>query len=137
MIKTLIQTATSHFCGDDKGTKNVTDFHIKVADSDGSMLVMDDEDNVLATAVVTDFVSASTETVGSALRNVLSDMNASGCFSNMSVFKPFSFLLEDAEGEMLSELFIVDDENIILTDDELLKGLDEELNDFLAKLLSE
>ena len=49
----------------------------------------------------------------------------------------FSFVLVDDEKETVAELLLIDDEDTLLLSDELLKGLDEELDDFLKKLLEE
>ena len=49
--------------------------------------------------------------------------------------KPYSFVLVDDDKETVSELLLVDDEDTMLLDDELLKGLDEELDAFLKNLL--
>ena len=50
--------------------------------------------------------------------------------------KPYSFVLVDEDKETLCDLYLVDDETVIV-DGELLKGLDEDLDDFLKKLLEE
>ena len=47
-----------------------------------------------------------------------------------------SFVLVDEDKETLCDLYLVDDETVIV-DGELLKGLDEDLDDFLKKLLEE
>ena len=52
----------------------------------------------------------------------------------MSILKPFSFVLEDEDKESLEELYLVDDE-VVMIDPELMAGLDEDLNDFMEKLL--
>ena len=54
----------------------------------------------------------------------------------MSILHPFSFVLMDEDGETMSDIYIVDDDTVIL-DTELLAGLDKELDDFLANLLNE
>ena len=65
------------------------------------------------------------------------------CIQNMKneleklpILKPYSFVLIDEDKETISDLYLVDDDTLIF-DDELLKGLDEELDEFLKKLLSE
>ena len=55
---------------------------------------------------------------------------------NMSILKPFSFVLEDDDKESLAELYIVDDETVII-DPDLMEGLDDDLNDFLNTLLKD
>lgn len=48
--------------------------------------------------------------------------------------EPYSFTLIDDDKETTSELLLVDSETLIVND-ELLKGLDEELDAFLKDLL--
>ena len=51
-----------------------------------------------------------------------------------TILKPYSFVLVDEEKETIAELLLVDDDTI-LVNDELLKGLDKELDEFLKELL--
>jgi hypothetical protein len=55
---------------------------------------------------------------------------------NMSILKPFSFVLENEDKEPVAELYLVDDETVIF-DPELMKGLDEDLDAFLKQLLKD
>ncbi len=55
---------------------------------------------------------------------------------NMSILKPFSFVLEDDDKETIAELYLVDDETVII-DPDLMEGLDDDLNKFLDDLLKE
>ena len=55
------------------------------------------------------------------------------CFDTLNVFKPFSFIAID-EDLSEEELLIVDDKNFIVGDD-LLKGLEDDLDSFLENLL--
>ncbi len=136
-IKETILQAVQHYCGGETQAKIVTDFHITFNSEDGTMTITDDEEQLLSSAVVCGLSGQTDECVEETLRAELSAMDADSDFTDISVFKPFSFLLDNKDGDMIAELHIVDDENIILTDEALLKGLDEELDDFLAKLLEE
>ncbi len=136
-IKNTVLSAIKQFSDTDTLNKIVTDFHIKVNESDGTFSITDDEDKTLASSVIDEFVDETQQNVEEILKNALAEMNAEEAFNETEVFKPFSFLLEDNEGETISELLIVDDETIFITDEELLKGLDEELDEFLKKLLAE
>lgn len=49
--------------------------------------------------------------------------------------KPYSFVLVDDDKETVAELLLIDDEDTLFLNDELLKGLDEELDSFLKDLL--
>ena len=51
-----------------------------------------------------------------------------------TILKPYSFVLVDEDKETVTELLLVDDDTM-LVNDELLKGLDKELDDFLKELL--
>ena len=57
-----------------------------------------------------------------------------GDFDKLTILKPYSFVLVDEEKETVAELLLVDDDTL-LVNDELLKGLDEELDSFLKELL--
>ena len=49
--------------------------------------------------------------------------------------KPYSFVLVDDEKETVADLLLMDDNETLFLNDELLKGLDEELDAFLKDLL--
>ena len=54
----------------------------------------------------------------------------------MGILKPFSFVLENDEKESIAELYIADDDTIIITGD-LMDGLDKDLDSFFEKLMKE
>ena len=68
------------------------------------------------------------------LKNVLRVLIDEGVFEHLSLLKPYSFVLVDDEKETVCELLLLDDDTLLL-DGELLKGLDEELDAFLKDLL--
>ena len=55
-------------------------------------------------------------------------------FDKLNILKPYSFVLVDEDKETIAELLLMDDDTL-LVNDELLKGLDEELDTFLKDLL--
>jgi hypothetical protein len=55
---------------------------------------------------------------------------------NMSILKPYSFVLDDDDKESIAELFVVDDD-VVIIDPDLMEGLDKDLDDFLDKLLAD
>ena len=57
-----------------------------------------------------------------------------GKFDKLTILKPFSFVLVDDDKETIAELLLMDDDTL-LVNEELLKGLDEELDSFLKELL--
>lgn len=58
-----------------------------------------------------------------------------GVLDKLAIMKPYSFVLVDEDRETVTELLLIDDEDTLLLNDELLKGLDEELDAFLKDLL--
>ena len=70
-----------------------------------------------------------------AFKKVLNQLSTEVEYATLSIIKPYSFVLVDDEKETIAELLLVDDEETLLLNDELLKGLDEELNAFLKDLL--
>ena len=55
---------------------------------------------------------------------------------NLGILKPYSFVLEDDDKENLGELYLADDDTIILGGD-LMENLDHDLDEFLDDLLKE
>ena len=55
---------------------------------------------------------------------------------SMGILKPFSFVLENDEKEILAELYLADDDTVIISG-ELMEGLDQELDNFLEKLMED
>ena len=102
------------------------------------MSVSDDNEVILSTVslpsdIELDDDTSQKEALLTTLRLELKKMDMEQCFDTLNVFKPFSFIAID---EDLSEedLLIVDDKNFIVGDD-LLKGLEDDLDSFLENLL--
>ena len=53
---------------------------------------------------------------------------------NLSILKPYAFVLEDDDREAVAELYVVDGDTVIV-DPDLMEGLDKDLDDFLENLL--
>ena len=74
------------------------------------------------------------ENVERILSSLLCNMKNEGKFDKLTILKPFSFVLVDDDRETIAELLLMDDDTL-LVNEELLKGLDEELDSFLKELL--
>lgn len=116
----------------------LTDIHLQVKPDSGELLAFNDNDDELTRCVVEQWIDNHEENfykeVTPVLRQCIQNMKET--LESLSILKPYSFVLVDDEKETLSDLYLVDDETVIL-DGELLKGLDEDLNVFLKKLLEE
>ena len=115
----------------------VTDFHIKVNSETGVLTIEDDDNTPLARVHITEWEGEQNRnTLEKELRNLLAKMQNDGCFENLNIAKPYSFVLTDEDDQSMVDMLIVDDDTLILSED-LLEGFDEEMNDFLKKLLEE
>lgn len=115
----------------------VTDFHIYVDSNSGDVNVMDDDDNSLAHVHILEWEGQHNEEVfEKEFRTILGEMYKNGSFDNLNIAKPYSFVLTDEDHQAIVDLLIVDDDTIILSED-LLKGFDEEMDEFLKHLLEE
>lgn len=116
----------------------VTDFHLQANSNSGELTIYNDDDEVLARTTLEEWTAYDGENfndeVERLLSTLLNEMKSKGTFDEVTVLKPYSFVLVDDEKETLAELLLMDDDTL-LVNDELLKGLDEELDDFLKKLL--
>ena len=118
----------------------VTDFHFQVNSESGNLTIFDDDDNVLATAHITEWEKFHQEdcyeVIENELRKLLNEIQKEGVLDNMNVPKPYSCLLVDDDKETIVDLLYVDDETYIITND-LLEGFDKEMDEFLRYLLEE
>lgn len=116
----------------------LTDIHIRVTQDTGEVMVFDDDERELTRCVVEQWIDNKDDNfyndVTSALRVVINKHKDS--IDSMSILKPFSLVLEDDDKETIAELYVVDDDTVII-DEELMVGLDKDLDDFFAKLISE
>ena len=117
----------------------ITDIQMQPNAFTGELTIYNDDDDVLAQAVIPEWEGYPMEgfyaDVESLLREELMKLQKEINFQDLSIFKPFSFVLIDDDKETVVELLLVDEEETLLVSDELLKGLDEELDAFLKDLL--
>lgn len=116
----------------------VTDIHLQANPTSGELVIFNDEDEELARTTIEEWMNYEGEDFSSdterTLSTLLNEMKSAGDFDQMTNLKPFSFVLVDEDKETLAELLLMDDDTLMVSD-ELLKGLDEELDEFLKKLL--
>lgn len=116
----------------------LTDIHVRVSQDSGELLAFDDEDNEITRCVVEQWIDNKDENfydeVAKTLRDVL--RKNSETIDNLGILKPYSFVLEDDDKENLGELYLADDDTIIVGGD-LMENLDSDLDSFLDNLLKE
>lgn len=138
IYSTLKEALASYIPGEDKNTV-VTDIHLQPRQDSGELVIFDDDDTELARTIIDEWVDyegddfyAETEPL---LRAEVTAVKEEGGLNDLRLMKPYSFVLVDDDKETVSDLLLIDDDDTLLLSDELLKGLDEELDDFLKKLL--
>ena len=120
----------------DQEASVLTDIHIRVVQETGEMLFFDDDDKELNRCVIEQWMDNKDddfyESVTTILRKgIEADKDL---LENLSILKPYAFVLEDDDREAVAELYVVDDDTVII-DTELMKDLDKDLDDFFENLL--
>ena len=122
----------------DEDTSILTDIHLRASQDSGELLAFDDDDNEITRCVVEEWIDNKDDNfyqeITTLLRNILKRMR--NTVDNLGILKPYSFTLENDDREDIAELYVADDETIII-DGELMEGLDKDLDSFLDKLLKD
>ncbi|MGN0068405.1 MAG: hypothetical protein ACI350_01530 [Prevotella sp.] len=113
-----------------------TDIHLRVSQDTGEMTAIDDDDQEITRCVIEEWIDNKDEDfynkITETLRTELSAHRES--IEEQCIMKPYSYVLENDERETVAELFLVDDDTVIIGGD-LMKDLDEDLNAFFENLL--
>lgn len=116
----------------------LTDIHIRVTQETGELMAFDDDDNEITRCVVEQWIDNKDDnfydSVASIIRRALD--REKKLVDNMSVLKPYAFVLEDEEKEPMAELYVVDDDTVII-DPDLMENLDKDLDDFFENLMKD
>ena len=134
-IERFIKKITHKFPATDEASV-MTDIHLRVTQDSGEMMAFDDDDQEITRCVIEEWIDNKDEQFYQAvtviLRQELTTHQAD--VENMSILKPYSFVLENDDKENVAELYVVDDETVIIGGD-LMEGLDDDLDKFLDDLL--
>lgn len=136
-IDRAIRKVTEKFPATDEATQ-MTDIHIRVAQETGELTVFNDDDEEITRCIVEQWINNSDddfyEEITPILRKSIEKNKA--IVEGMSILKPFSLVLENDDKESVAELYLVDDELVII-DSDLMTDLDDDLNAFLENLLKD
>ena len=137
-IASALKEALKRYTG--TGEESVlTDIHLHPNQETGEVVISDDDDAILARTVVNEWVNYEGDDfytiVEPLLRKEVVTLKEQGLLDKIALMKPYSFVLIDDEKESVADLLLVDDDETLFLNDELLKGLDEELDAFLKDLL--
>lgn len=119
-------------------TSLVTDIHVRVSQESGEMVAFDDDDKEITRCVVEQWIGNNDEDFYENVHDILTTTFASmsKTLDNLGILKPYSFVLENDEKEGIAELYLADDDTIIIGKD-LMEGLDTDLDSFFDSLMKE
>ena len=116
----------------------MTDIHLLVSQESGELLAFDDDENEITRCVVDQWIDNKDDNfyqlIVPVLRGVLESQRET--INQMGILKPFSFVLENDDKDSIAELYVADDDTVIIGGD-LMQGLDKDLDHFLDDLLQE
>ena len=114
----------------------MTDIHIRVSQDSGEVLTFDDDDNELMRCVVEQWIDNKDDDFYDSVAVMLREgiERQTDLLENLSILKPYSFVLENDDSESLEEPFVADDDIAIISPLSI-DSLDSDLDDFLENLL--
>lgn len=137
-IVSALKTALCRYISEGDETV-VTDIHLQPNSESGELIIFDDDDQELSRTIINEWVEYESDdfytVVEPILRAEVEALKESGKLEKLCLMKPYSFVLVDEDKETVAELLLVNEDDTLLLNDELLKGLDEELDAFLKDLL--
>ena len=131
-LKKVAQKFTANDCD-----MPMTDIHLRVSQDSGDLMAFDDSDDEITRCVIDQWIDNKSDNFYQEAACILrSEINRiKDVIENMSIMKPYSFILEDDDRNNISELYLVDDDIVIIGGD-LMHDLDKDLDSFLNDLLN-
>lgn len=116
----------------------LTDIHLRVNQESGELLAYDDDDEEINRCVIDEWIDNKSDDFYQEIVPIIQKriVQMHELTDNMSILKPYSFVLENEDKENIAELYVVDDDTVIIGSD-LMENLDKDLDDFIEKLLKE
>lgn len=115
----------------------LTDIHLQVKPTSGELLAFDDNDEELTRAVVEQWIDCKDddfyEEAATQICHCLDELRKT-ILDTMSVMHPYTVSLMDEDGNTVRDLYVVDEDTIVLSSS-LLDGLEDDLDRFLDNLL--
>ena len=136
-IERAIRKTTERFPADPEPSI-MTDIHVRVIQDSGELFTFDDNEEELMRCVVEQWIDNTDDDFYTAIVPIIRKCieNQKVLVENMGIMKPYTFVLENDEKESLEELYIVDDDLVII-DSDMMQDLDKDLDDFLDNLLKD
>lgn len=116
----------------------ITDIHIHVSQDTGDIMAFDDDGKEITRCVVDEWINNPDDSdtfyknVEDTTRTLLKENEW-----NLGIIKPYSFILENDNGEHIAELYVVDDSETVILGSSFMEDMEKDLDDFIDKLLKE
>ena len=116
----------------------MTDIHLRVTQETGELVIYNDDDSEVTRCVVEQWIDNKDENFYKEITSILrrSIEKLKNVTENLGLLKPCSYVLENDDKETVAELYVVDDDTVII-DEELMADLDQDLDNFFQKLLKD
>ena len=136
-IERTIRKTTDKFPAD-PNTSVMTDIHVRVFQDSGELITFDDSDEEITRGLVEQWIDNTDDDFYSAIPPIIRKCieHQKELVEKMGIMKPFTFVLENDEKEPIEELYIVDDDLVII-DSDMMQDLDKDLDEFLDNLLKD
>ena len=136
-VERAIRKLADKFPSGDEATL-MTDLHLRVSQETGELVIFDDDDKEITRVVVAQWIDNKDDDfydeVAKMLRRIIEKQKK--LTEHLSILKPYAYVLEDDDKEAVTELYVVDDDTVII-DPDLMEGLGKDLDDFFEQLMNE
>lgn len=118
---------------------SMTDLSFQVNQETGELVVLDDRDDEIVGMTIDEWIDNQEEDFDDYVAQVLRKMILKRIteLEALSIVKPYSFLLVDGNNETVTELYLVDEDEVVFEKQELMAGLEKDLDDFINRLMKE
>ena len=118
---------------------SMTDLSFQVNQETGELVVLDDRDDEIVGMTIDEWIDNQEEDFDDYVAQVLRKMILKRIteLEGLSIVKPYSFLLVDGNNETVTELYLVDEDEVVFEKQELMAGLEKDLDDFINRLMKE
>lgn len=114
----------------------LSDLYFHVAPATGELSVSDDDDVTICQVVVPEWKGVASKQYYQNVQECLQTLcqKQSQLLEQLPLFRPFGIVLVGDDHETIADLYLVDDDTILLPGG-LMEGLEDDLNDFLKQLM--
>ena len=116
----------------------LTDLYLQVKQESGELRIYDDDDNEITRCVIEEWIGNNDEDFYTNIQPILiaAIQQIKDVTDNIAIIKPYSYVLINDDHETIADLYLVDDDTMLISGD-LMKGLSNDLDNFWNELEKE